>query len=236
LSVKKHPFDLVLTQQNVCTLALYCTETPLPTNYVLIDFENVQPKNLEMLASHPFKVLVFIGANQTRLPRHVVVSMQTLGDKAEYVEIDGSGPNALDFHIAYYIGELAAKDSDAQFHVISRDKGFDPLIRHLKNRKIRVLREIDVAEIPELRISAKATSGGKVDTVDAIVRNIVSRGQSRPRKVKTLKNAIRHLVKEDLDDKALAALVNEMIKRNFISVGENETVSYKPRKRRRRKR
>ena len=208
----------------------------MPTNYVLIDFENVQPKNLEMLASHPFKVLVFIGANQTRLPRHVVVSMQTLGDKAEYVEIDGSGPNALDFHIAYYIGELAAKDSDAQFHVISRDKGFDPLIRHLKNRKIRVLREIDVAEIPELRISAKATSGGKVDTVDAIVRNIVSRGQSRPRKVKTLKNAIRHLVKEDLDDKALAALVNEMIKRNFISVGENETVSYKPRKRRRRKR
>jgi len=196
----------------------------LPTNYVLIDFENVQPKNLEMLASHPFKVLVFIGATQTRLPRHVVVAMQTLGDKAEYVEIDGSGPNALDFHIAYYVGELAAKDAGAQFHVISRDKGFDPLIRHLKSRKVRVRRSIDVAEIPELRISATASSG---DMVDAIVNNLVSRGQSRPRKVKTLKNTISHLVKEKLDDKSLTALVEEMKKRKLINIGKNDNVSYR---------
>ena len=204
----------------------------MPTNYVLIDFENVQPKNLEILAAHPFKVLVFIGASQTRLPRHVVVAMQTLGDKAEYVEIEGSGPNALDFHIAYYIGELAAKDPQAQFHVISRDKGFDPLIRHLKSKKIRVLREIDVAEIPELRISAKTSSG---DTVDAIVRNLIGRGQSRPRKVKTLQNTISHLVKEDLDEEALAALVAEMKKRKLITVN-NGNVSYKLSKRSRRRR
>ena len=30
----------------------------MPSNYVLIDFENVQPKNLSILAAHPFKVLV----------------------------------------------------------------------------------------------------------------------------------------------------------------------------------
>jgi len=35
----------------------------LATNYVLIDFENVQPKNLEILSNHPFKVLVFVGAS-----------------------------------------------------------------------------------------------------------------------------------------------------------------------------
>jgi len=34
-----------------------------PVNYVLIDFENVQPKNLELLSKHLFKVLVFVGAN-----------------------------------------------------------------------------------------------------------------------------------------------------------------------------
>ncbi|MDH3336293.1 MAG: PIN domain-containing protein [Gammaproteobacteria bacterium] len=204
----------------------------MPTNYVLIDFENVQPKNLEILAAHPFKILVFIGANQTRLPRHVVVAMQTLGDKAEYVEIEGSGPNALDFHIAYYIGELAAKDPQAQFHVISRDKGFDPLIRHLKARKIRVLRAIDVAEIPELRISAKSSDA---DMVDAIVDNLIGRGQSRPRKVKTLQNTISHLIKEDLDDKALEALVDEMKKRKLITV-KNGNVSYKLPNRAKRKR
>jgi len=154
--------------------------TIVSTNYVLIDFENVQPKNLSILAAHPFKVLVFIGANQTKVPRHVAVAMQALGDRAKYVEIDGSGPNALDFHIAYYIGELAAADPTGSFHIISKDKGFDPLIRHLKGKKIQVRRETDLAEIPNLRIPKKAK---KDDMIDAIVKNLVGRGPSRPRKV-----------------------------------------------------
>ncbi len=189
----------------------------MPTNYVLIDFENVQPKNLSILAAHPFKVFVFIGANQTKLPRHVAVAMQALGDRARYVEIDGSGPNALDFHIAYYIGELAAADPTGNFHIISKDKGFDPLIRHLKGKKIQVRRESDLAEIPNLRIPRKAK---KDDMIDAIVKNLVGRGSSRPRKVKTLQNTINHLVAETLDDAKLAALVNEMQKRKLIVINK----------------
>ena len=195
----------------------------MPTKYVLIDFENVQPKNLEVLSTHPFEVLVFIGANQAKLPRHIVIAMQALGNKAQYVEIEGSGPNALDFHIAYYIGELAAKDPHAQFHVVSKDKGFDPLIRHLRGKNIAVRREIDVAEIPELRISTNTSTD---DMVNAIVKNLIGRGQSRPRKVKTLQNTISHLIKEGLDEKALAALVEEMKKRKHIAV-QNGNVSYR---------
>ena len=33
------------------------------TKYVLVDLENFQPRNLEPLKEHPFRVLVFIGAN-----------------------------------------------------------------------------------------------------------------------------------------------------------------------------
>ncbi len=187
----------------------------MPTNYVLIDFENVQPKNLSILAAHPFKVFVFIGANQSKVPRHVAIAMQALGDRAKYVEIDGSGPNALDFHIAYYIGELAAADPTGNFHIISKDKGFDPLIRHLKGKKIQVRRESDLAEIPNLRIPKKAK---KDDMIDAIVKNLVGRGSSRPRKVKTLQNTINHLVAETLDDAKLAALVNEMQNRKLIVI------------------
>ena len=189
----------------------------MPTNYVLIDFENVQPKNLNILASHPFKVLVFIGASQTKVPRHVAVAMQALGDKAKYVEIDGNGPNALDFHIAYYIGELAAADPAGHFHIISKDRGFDPLIRHLKGKNIQVRRESDLAEIPNLRIPKKAK---KDDMIDAIVRNLIGRGNSKPRKVKTLQNTIGHLVSEKLDEKALAALVDELQQRKLIVVNQ----------------
>ena len=55
--------------------------------------------------------------------------MQSLGADAEYVRIEGNGPNALDFHIAFYIGNIAAKDPDCYFHIISKDTGFDPLIK-----------------------------------------------------------------------------------------------------------
>ena len=190
----------------------------MATNYVLIDFENVQPKNLSILATHPFNVFVFIGANQTKVPRHMAVALQSLGDRAKYVEIDGSGPNALDFHIAYYIGELAAADPAGSFHVISKDKGFDPLIRHLKGKKIQIRRESDLAEIPNLRIPKKAK---KDDMIDAIVKNLVGRGQSRPRKVKTLQNTINSLVSESLDNAKLTELVGELQKRKFIIVDKS---------------
>jgi hypothetical protein len=36
--------------------------------YILPDFENVQPKNLAVLYGHPFKVLVFAGAAQAKVP------------------------------------------------------------------------------------------------------------------------------------------------------------------------
>jgi hypothetical protein len=186
-------------------------------NYVLVDFENVQPKNLGILAEHPFKVFVFIGANQTKVPRHVAVAMQALAERAQYVEIDGSGPNALDFHIAYYIGELAAADPAGSYHVISRDKGFDPLIRHLRGKKISVRRETDIAEIPQLRIPKKAK---KDDKIDAIVRNLAGRGQSRPRKVKTLQNTISNLVSESLTEAELDALVAELQERKLIVVNK----------------
>jgi hypothetical protein len=194
----------------------------LSTNYVLIDFENVRPKNLELLARHPFKVIVFVGAGQTKVPYDLAEAMQQLGSEARYIKIGGNGKNALDFHIAFYIGELAVKEPDAYLHVISKDKGFDPLIKHLKGRKIKVQRENDLAEIPVLRMSTAKSSDEKIA---AIVKNLRGRGPSRPRKVKTLANAINSLFTQKLEETELLALVKELEKQKYISVSDGK-VSY----------
>ena len=110
----------------------------MSTNYVLIDFENVQPRNLEILENHPFKIFVFVGANQTKVPFDLATVMQNFGDNAQYIKISGNGQNALDFHIAFYIGQLSLQDPAGLFHIISKDKGFDPLIKHLRTKKIKV--------------------------------------------------------------------------------------------------
>ena len=42
----------------------------MKNNYILIDYENVQPKNLAILNGHPVKVIVFIGAILASLKLH----------------------------------------------------------------------------------------------------------------------------------------------------------------------
>jgi len=72
----------------------------LQTSYVLIEYENVQPGNLAILANHLFKVFVFVGANQANVTYELAAAMQGLGDNAKYIKISGNEKNALDFHIA----------------------------------------------------------------------------------------------------------------------------------------
>ncbi len=191
----------------------------MKTNYILIDFENVQPKNLGLLKGHPFKILVFVGANQTKIPFEMASVLQSFGSDAEYVRIEGNGPNALDFHIAYYLGILSQKEPDAFFHVISKDSGFDPLVKFLKGRKVRVLREKELIEIPLLKVSNSKTLEEKID---AVVSFLKLRNGARPRTVKTLSNSISTLFMKNLPDQELNGLLEMMVERGLIVIKESK--------------
>ena len=196
----------------------------MKNNYILIDYENVQPKNLAILNGHPVKVIVFVGANQAKVPFDLASSLQALGNNAEYVKIEGNGSNALDFHIAFYIGQLAERDPNAYFHIISKDTGFDPLIRHLKENKIYSQREKDLSEISLLRISNATSSAEKIS---AIVNSLSARGHSRPRKVKTLANTINSLFMKTLEESELMSLIEQLRQQQYVVI-ESGNVSYNP--------
>lgn len=197
-------------------------EVPLKTNYVLIDFENVQPKNLELLKGHGFKVIVFVGSKQEKVSFDLACSLQSLGADAEYVKIEGNGPNALDFHIAFYIGNIAAKDPDCYFHIISKDTGFDPLIKHLKTKRIYSQREKDISEIPLLKIS---NSKSMAERIDAIVEFLKARGPAKPRAVKTLSNSINSLFMKKLEEEELTRIMDELIQQKIV-ITNGSKVSY----------
>jgi hypothetical protein len=184
----------------------------------------VQPRDLAILNGHPFQVMVFVGANQEKIPFSMASALQSLGSKAEYVKISGSGSNALDFHIAFYIGQIAAKDPDAYFHIISKDAGFDPLIKHLKQQKIFAQRERDLTEIPLIRVSNATSIDEKIA---AIVPNLAARGHSRPRKINTLANTINAMFMKTLGEEEISAIVAHMQKQGLIAVTDAK-VSYNP--------
>jgi hypothetical protein len=192
------------------------------TNYVLIDYENVQPKDVALLHGHAFKVLVFTGANQTKVPLDLVKTLQPMGENADYILISGNGKNALDLHIAYYLGDLANKDPEGYYHVISKDTGFDPLIAHLKSRGIYAQRSSALCDIPILGFTAPKTVD---ERVDAVIKNLESRGNSRPRKIKTLASTIHALFLKKLEQSEVDGLVAALEKRGKIVAADGK-VSY----------
>jgi len=128
----------------------------MTTNYVLVDFENVQPENLASLAEGQFKVKVFVGAAQAkrRISFELSHSMQMLSSSAEYVKIARSGPNAVDMHIAYFVGRLIERERDAVIHIISKDTDFDPLLEYLRANGVTCKRSKSIGEVAKLAQAA----------------------------------------------------------------------------------
>lgn len=186
----------------------------LRTNYILIDFENVQPKNLEVLKDRDFKIIVFVGDKQAKISFELADAMQNLGTNAKYLKINGNGPNALDFHIAFYIGNISAVDKNCFFHIISKDTGFDPLIAHLKSKNILVQRQVDIVKIPSLRLSHAISVD---ERADSIISYLTSRGNAKPRTAKSLINTIISLFSKTLNEAELNEVLNELLRRKIIA-------------------
>src|SRR5687768_7539060 len=157
------------------------------TNFVLIDSENVKPEYIERLKHEHFRVYIFVGPHLKWLDFSVANAMQTLGSNGSYVQISSKGLSALDFHIAYYIGKLSAADPSAYFHIISKDKGFDPLIKHLKDQKIFCSRWESVLEIPLVRSTDKLSPNQRA--ADFYEKRIAS-AKARPATLISLHSAI----------------------------------------------
>ena len=189
----------------------------MKTNYFLIDYENVQPKSLPVLNGQPVKVIVFLGANQGKVSVEVAKALQSLGNNAEYVQISGNGPNAVDFHIAFTMGEISKSDESARFHIISKDSGFDPLIEYLRTKRIVAQRSAEIPGVPIRRTKVP-------EKLEAIIRNL-SKNTGRPRKVTTLSNTINALFQKSLDEAEVMSLIKALEKHGHISI-QGENVSY----------
>ena len=216
------------------------------TNFVLVDFENVQPGNMGLLKGGPFKIKVFLGASQAKISLEMAQALQTFGDDAEYIQVVGSGKDALDFHIAYYIGKLAAENPGAAFSIISKDTGFDPLVKHLKLKHVECRRSASIADIPHIKSAVPAKASSKATSkpaapkttaapaqstprqvarptvdpslVNQVLDNLDKRRQARPATIKTLRSTIASLLKPVPSEAAVDALVAELSRLGKITV------------------
>ena len=190
------------------------------TNFVLIDFENVQPQTFAALEADHYKVIVFVGATQAKMPFDVVNAIQRMGDRAQYVRISGNGPNALDFHIAFYIGQLAAQDPAAFFHIISKDTGFDPLIQHLKSKHIFAARSATIEAMPHPRANPKKAAQERAEVFGSVLRQPKS---TKPRTEKSLgRHIATYFAKQQLTEEEIGAVVKALRDAGYARVVEGK--------------
>ena len=207
------------------------------TNYVLIDFENRPVKSLALLKDAHFRVYVFLGKNNPKIETSLAAEMLSFDGRAKLVKLEFAGKNVLDFHIAYYIGELASADPAGFFHIISGDKGFDPLIEHIKSRKIFAARSELIEKMPCFRVleaPAAAPSkaiGNAADAlmeswIETVLNDLIARGDSPPTRMKTLVSTILARIGKDRSQKEAEAVRDALVARKMI-VLDGVKFSYK---------
>jgi hypothetical protein len=191
----------------------------LTEELVLVDLENVQQIDLSRL-DEGCRVLIFVGASQRAIPYELVSSAQRLGPRVEWQKVEGNGSNALDFHIACHLGRVLEKTPDVRCTVLSKDKGFDPLLRYLgklglRCRRINSLLELDPKSAPT------------EDPRYARVVELLSKSdkKARPRKLKTLSQHIASMFQKNIAQEEVDRIIDMLFAAKMISE-TNNTISY----------
>lgn len=163
---------------------------------LLIDYENVLQVDISEIDKESYNVKIFVGASQNKIPFDLVTAAQAFGPNIEWVKIDASGKNALDFHIAYFLGKYSQTHPNQKFIVLSKDTGFDPLIRFLNKNGIACSR---INSLLELDTNTRKDKP-KDSEVEKVIKNLKKiDSNKRPRTRITLTKHVKTVLNTDID-------------------------------------
>ncbi len=163
---------------------------------LMIDYENVQQVDISEIDRESYSVKIFVGASQNKIPFELVASAQAFGENIEWVKLDANGKNALDFHIAYFLGKYSQTHPNQAFIVLSKDTGFDPLIRFLNKNGVSCSR---INSLLELDKNSKKDKPRDSEVEKAIKNLTKINSNARPRTRKTLTGHVKTLLNTDID-------------------------------------
>jgi PIN domain-containing protein len=186
---------------------------------LLVDFENVQKIDLSKLAED-FHVTIFVGSAQKTVPFDLVQGAQRLGPRLEWLRVEGSGSNALDFHIAYYLGCHFTQFPKAQCFILSKDSGFDPLVRHLIKKGFRCQRINSLIELEPQQPAASEPNYKRL--VELLTK---TEKKLRPRKRTTLAQHVSAMFQKKLPEGEVERLIDLLFIEGKVSE-TGDTLSY----------
>lgn len=221
--------------------------THSPTHFVFVDFENVQQIDLNLVKGKPVQVALLIGKNQVKLDFELADQIHKQASQVELIKIGASGHNALDMTLAYYLGRAIERAPHAHFYVVSKDKDFNPMIAHVSDNGIKVVRCESFAALPFLPKPKKSTPAKTAsltktahalkavvaapsDSVDERLEKFIARLKNnpmqRPKKKSSLLAHINTAYGGKLDQAEQNQKLEMLIERGAFSIGDKDRVTY----------
>lgn len=199
-------------------------ETPTRTNYIFVDYENVQEFDLDLIAGKPVKVFLLIGRQRKSLPLGLVRQIHRYHDQVQLIESQGASRNALDLVLAYHVGAQAKADPQGYFHVLAKDKDYDPLITHLRADGLRANREDLFSAIPVLIDVNRLTLPQRLKWVAERLQKIKA---NRPTRRKSLLAALHAMFHKKLPEEEVQELLSAMLDQRLIELSPQGGVAYR---------
>lgn len=219
----------------------------LPVNHVFVDLENVKEVEMSMLGRKNFIVHLFLGPMNKKLDVEVVERLLDYSQAVKMIRSPKAGKDALDFVLAYHLGQAVLTDPKAYFHLLTRDEGFDSLVELLKARHVKVKRHSNWQEMEvALKSGAAATNGHGVangatkspvnggpekspllshEAVKFLV-NLTKSAKNRPKKKATLVTHAKSLLGKGANDGDGEKVVAELLKAGHLKIDDKGAVSY----------
>ena len=195
-------------------------------NYIYVDYENIHEVPLDGLAGKPVSVVLVIGENQKHVPVDFAVGSPYPG-QVECVRTGCRGKDALDLVLAYHIGRKAVADPQGFFHIVSRDKAFDALVKHLDAQGILAARRESMAAIPALHDVTKLPDAELVAQFKERLAHMKIAGKdSRPRREKTLRTTLEAHFRKALTVEQVESVLKGLRKGGWLQISPQGAVSY----------
>jgi hypothetical protein len=199
-------------------------ESTARTNYIFVDYENVQDLDLDLIAGKPVKVFFIVGQRQKSLPTILSKQIHKYHDQVGWIESEGASRNALDLVLAYRVGVQAKADPEGYFHVLSKDKDYDALIKHLRAQDLRACRDEVFSKVSALVELSKMTLAEKVEWV---IERMAKNQASRPKTKKTLMANIHAICRKELSAEEVEKILNRLVALKKVEIDAEGSVNYR---------
>ena len=196
---------------------------------IFIDLENV-PKIDDLYLSSHTKIYIMVGKGQEKLSLDLLNEKYNKVEAIELIKVNGTGNNALDFFIAFYLGKYYDDFKNSKIIIYTKDGGYEPLKNHLLEKNINIL-----------RINNEVIKKVKSENIVTIDENNIDKKYNevcqhfhpvnkhpRPRSLKTLRQYFQKDLKKNKFNKAdIETIIKLMINNKVINMTDKKTEKIK---------